>query len=351
MPLGVPRLDNRGTGWDRALRALAVALLLCLVVCSGGCRRGGPADATGPGGDGQTPGPVTPQPIPSGAFPGAVATPMPSAALAVTLSAAISGEGIDSISGLAPSGDGGYVLAGETKASDGDTWDGWMVKVGADGQPAWARACGGAGDEMWSCIRRTSDGGFIVVGITSSLGAGGNDAWLTKFDGGGNQLWTRTYGGPGMEYAQEIQQTSDGGFIVVGGTQPPGGSWDAWLVKADPAGNEVWARTCGGAESDGARSVQQLADGGYIVAGDGIAVLQTSDGGFIVAGGMNYDLWLLTTDGEGNGLSSLTLGGPDALDMAAAVLLAPDGGYVAAGSTGSSGDGSEGWLVAVRASE
>jgi hypothetical protein len=427
-----------GTGWHRALRALAVAFLLCLVVCSGGCRRGEPANATEPGGDGQAPAPVAPQPAAPGAFPGAVATAMPSATLAVTLSAVISGEGIDGISGLAPSGDGSYVLAGETKASDDDTWDGWLVRVTADGEPVWGRTCGGAGDEMLSCIRRTSDGGYVVAGITSSLGAGGNDALLMKFDSDGNQLWTCTYGGPGMEYAQKVQQTSDGGFIVVGGTQSSGGgSWDAWLVKADAAGNEVWSRTFGGAGSDGARGVQQLADGGYIVVGDtassgagaediwlcrtdaqgnelwsrtfggsaldwawdiqttgdggyiiagytascgspdralllrtdgegdqvfcrtfggagvgdGIAVLQTSDGGFIVAGGMNYDLWLLTTDGEGNGLSSLTLGGPDALDMAAAVLLAPDGGCVAAGSTGSSGDGSEGWLVAVRAGE
>jgi len=447
VPLGVPRLDNRGPGWDRALRALAVALLLCLVVCSGGCRRGGPAAATQPGGeppgttqpggDGQTPGPVTPPPATPGAFPGAVATAMPNATLTVTLSAVISGEGIDIISGLAPSGDGGWVLAGETKASDDDTWDGWLVKVDAAGEPVWARTCGGAGDEMLSCIRRTSDGGYIVAGFTSSVGAGGNDASLVKFDSDGNQLWMRTYGGPGMEYAQKVQQTSDGGFIVVGGTQPPGGSGDAWLIKTDAAGNETWSRTFGGAGSDGARGVQQLADGGYIVVGetassgagaediwlcrtdtqgnelwsrtfggsaldwawdiqttgdggyiiagytascgspdralllrtdgegnqvfcrtfggagvgDGIAVLQTSDGGFVLAGGMNYDLWLLTTDAEGNGVRSLTLGGPDAGDMAAAVLLAPEGGCVAAGSTGSSGDGSEGWLVAVRAGD
>ncbi len=80
--------------------------------------------------------------------------------------------------------------------------------------------------------------------------------------------FAKTYVGVGWNWAPFIQQTSDGGYIVACGTDSLGvGYSDAFLVKTDANGNIIWAKTYGGTGYDGASSVQQTSDGGYIVAG------------------------------------------------------------------------------------
>ena len=124
--------------------------------------------------------------------------------------------------------------------------DCWLVKTDSYGNPEWEKTYGGndcdAAEDVW----QTSDGGFIIVGITNSFGAGNFDIWLIKTDGNGNELWNRTYGGRKMEYGTSVQQTSDGGYIIGGFTGSYGmGGNDAWLVKVDNHGNLEWNKTFG----------------------------------------------------------------------------------------------------------
>ena len=81
-------------------------------------------------------------------------------------------------------------------------------------------------------------------------------------------VWSETFGGADDDYAWSVQQTSDGGYILAGETYSNGsGGSDAWLIKTDSEGREVWSETFGGADWDYAYSVQLTSDGGYILAG------------------------------------------------------------------------------------
>ncbi|PJA26943.1 MAG: hypothetical protein CO189_08780, partial [candidate division Zixibacteria bacterium CG_4_9_14_3_um_filter_46_8] len=117
----------------------------------------------------------------------------------------------------------------------------------------------------------------------------------------GDTLWTRTYGGSNWDGAYSVQQTNDGGYIIAGETASFGaGDWDFYLVKTDGTGDTLWTRTYGGSNADVALSVRQTVDGGYIIAG------YTESLG---AGGK--DFFLVKTDAVGDTLWTRTYGGSD----------------------------------------
>jgi len=102
----------------------------------------------------------------------------------------------------------------------------------------WAKTYGGAGGDFSYSVQQTSDGGYIVAGLTTSFGASGYDILLIKTDGNGNIIWTKTYRGIYEDGAYYVQQTSDGGYILTGYTSSFGaGDYGIFLIKTDANGN------------------------------------------------------------------------------------------------------------------
>jgi hypothetical protein len=199
------------------------------------------------------------------------------------------GTSWDKAKSVQQTSDGGYILAGFTGSYGAGFSDLWLVKTDADGNEQWNKTFGGFDWDTAESVQQTSDNGYILAGYTFSYGAGSADVWLLKTDADGNKQWDRTFGGTGDDFASSVQQTADDGYILAGYTESLGaGSFDAWLIKADSEGNEQWNRTFGGAEMDSSFSVQQTADGGYILAG------YTESYG---AG--SSDFWLIKVNGEG----------------------------------------------------
>jgi|SRR3989339_1237827 len=130
---------------------------------------------------------------------------------------------------------------------------------------------GGSSNDKLLAMEQTSDDGYILVGITSSFGAGGYDVYLVKTDWAGNQIWSKHWGGTGNDEGVSVQQTTDGGYIIAGSTSSFGaGSNDAYLIKTDANGDSLWTKTFGTASSENALSVQQTSDGGYIITGQAV---------------------------------------------------------------------------------
>jgi len=222
--------------------------------------------------------------------------------------------------------DGGYIVAGTRFPFAGWDVDIFLIKTDANGNIIWAKTYGGTDDDTAFSVQQTSDGGYIVAGYTWSFGAGGRDAFLVKTDANGNVQWAKTYGGTHRDVAYSVQQTSDGGYIVAGGTISFGaGGGDIFLIKTDANGNVQWAKTYGGTDYDWAYSVQQTSDGGYIVAG--------GTNSFGAGGG---DIFLIKTDANGNIIWAKTYGGTN-YEWAFSVQQTSDGGYIVAGRTYSFG--------------
>lgn len=185
----------------------------------------------------------------------------------------------------------------------------------------WQRTYGGSSSDTGFNLVPTSDGGMAILGVTRSFGQSVFDAYLIRTDSNGAELWHRTYGTSSYEWAYSLTATADGGFLIGGTTYPSG--FRAWLVKVDSNGNQQWTRTYGDVPTVG------------------FAAIQTTDGGYALTGyksvtGNGYDAYLLKTDAQGNEQWERTWGGTGN-DWGKSLLQTSDGGYLETGWTDSSG--------------
>jgi predicted secreted protein len=176
------------------------------------------------------------------------------------------GSGYDDGYSVQQTSDEGYVVAGYTNSYGAGGDDVWLIKTDSSGNMAWNKTFGGSGYDDGYSVQQTSDEGYVVAGYTNSYGAGGDDVWLIKTDSSGNMAWNKTFGGSGYDDGYSVQQTSDGGYIIVG-TTIPGFYSDVYLIKTDSSGNLEWNKTFAGLGNDHGYSIQQTSDGGYIIAG------------------------------------------------------------------------------------
>ncbi|PHR31050.1 MAG: hypothetical protein COA38_08895 [Fluviicola sp.] len=278
--------------------------------------------------------------------------------------------------------DGGYILAGTTASFGAGSGDHFIVKVDSIGTFEWQKFYGGAGFEKLNDVILSNDSSFYFLGITSSSGAGAEDAQVLKTNLNGDTLWTKTYGGALNDNATSLIQASDSNLLFVGWTNNYNASISSVLLnKIDPAGNLIWTKTYGGAFSDRGTHLIQTSDGGYMISGNtqsstagmfnklyliktdnlgdtiwtraynnhnfthGIHIEQTSDGGYIITGteGISVfspDLFLFKIDQNGNEEWNLIYGGYE-MDYGLCVKQTFDEGYVVTGLNSSMGAGQQ----------
>jgi Secretion system C-terminal sorting domain/Domain of unknown function DUF11 len=289
----------------------------------------------------------------------------------------IGGSGFDDLRSIQQTADGGYILGGiSTSDISGDktenasgVYDFWVVKTDSLGVIQWQNTIGGNDFDKLYSVQQTSDGGYILGGISYSNISGdksenciGNyDYWIVKVDAQGSILWQNTIGGDDLDELWSIQQTSDGGYIIGGSSQSSVsgdktennlGDKDYWVVKTDSLGIIQWQNTIGGNDIDNLNSISQTMDGGYILGGWSASNI-SSDKSEACLGSTDY--WIVKTDAQGNIEWENTIGG-DSTERLSSVQQTYDGGYILGGisMSGISGDKTENvlgisdfWMVKV----
>jgi gliding motility-associated-like protein len=243
------------------------------------------------------------------------------------------------------------------------TWDCWITKINSSGVIQWQHSYGGDNDDIATCIQQTSDGGYIFAGSTRSNNGDvsglhfTDDFWVVKINAAGAIQWQKCLGGSSYEVANAIKQTTDGGYIVTGYTNSSDGNVigshgyeECWVVKLDNTGTVQWQKCYGGGSGDGGNDIQQTTDGGYIIAG----YSGSSDGdlsGVGNHGGVDY--FVLKINATGAVQWKKCYGG-SSLDKARSIRQTNDGGYVVAGfSNSTDGDrtssmgSSDYWIVKI----
>lgn len=181
----------------------------------------------------------------------------------------------ENLSGLVASSDGGAVFCGNTdKKAENGSGNVYLAKADAKGNLSWKKFFGEKDWEEALDLITTRDGGFALVGLTNSKGAGDLDCWLLKTSRDGFKQWDKTYGGKDADLANTLVQTDDGGFLLAGATksQRSGArNFAAYLAQTSPGGDLQWEQHLGGDKTDLFTVAKLLHDQSLIAGG-------TSDG-------------------------------------------------------------------------
>ncbi len=187
----------------------------------------------------------------------------------------------------------GLLLVGDTTsfgANVSNTSDIWVLRLDENGNVLWQETYGGGKWDRPEDALVTPEGDVIIAGWSYSFSVGEDDAWVLKLNSDGNILWQKTYGGKYWDYADAVTLSPNGDIIVVGGTSSFGaGDDDVWILRLDPNGNVIWQKTYGGKGDDEAYAVALAPNGNIIVAG------YTNS-----FGSADYDAWVLDVPLDGS---------------------------------------------------
>ncbi len=219
---------------------------------------------------------------------------------------------------------GDFIVVGASNDKNGGMHDLWVVRANTNGEFLWEQKFGGAGLDEAYCIKKTSDSGFIVSGLTESKGNGDADMWVLRFDRWGKLLWDKTYGGAGYEEARSIIETANGDFIVAGCTTSGGeGKKDINLIRVNASGKEIWNKKYGYEYNDLAREVIETSNGDILLVGTSAS-----------NGGQKTNSIAIRTDSKGEVIWEKQFGKTNR-NMAYSVVELRNNELVIAGSTSS----------------
>lgn len=169
-------------------------------------------------------------------------------------------------------------------------------------------------------------------GVANIVSNGSTDLYIEKMDPNGNLIWTYTAGGAGSDAGLSIALDGTGNVYVTGLFMglvdfDPGvgnadlisnGDWDVFILKLDPNGNFVWAKSYGSADTDQTWDLKIDQSGNLYTIGTfdshilttldfdpGPGIANTAGFGF----NFNHNIFIQKLDSDGNFIWVKVLGG------------------------------------------
>jgi len=195
--------------------------------------------------------------------------------------------------------DGGYAILGYTQSNDGDitdkqdeSFDYWLLKFNVENELQWQKTYGGSADERGNDIIQTQDGGYAILGFSFSsdgdltANAGLQDYWLAKLDASGTISWQKSFGYQGSDSGISVLQTNDQGYLITGvlDITASGGEGNTSRNSSRHAGGDYWTLKL---NSSGDIEWSKYFGGNFTDTPE--SVIQTEDNGFIIVGGSDSD--------------------------------------------------------------
>ncbi|GGB78619.1 hypothetical protein GCM10011325_02670 [Dyadobacter sediminis] len=227
-------------------------------------------------------------------------------------------------------------------------YDYWIVKITSNGTKQWDKTIGGSGGENLVYVDQTAAGNYILGGYSNSNKSGdktsGNpgfvDYWIVQLSKDGLKQWDKSFGGNAQDFLVSMDRTSDGGYILGGNSsstnamdksEPNRGLRDFWVVKINANGEKQWDKTIGGEKEDHLKSIKQTADGGYLIGGDSQS---GKSGNKTEARKGESDYWIVKLNPAGTIAWNKTIGGAaNSSSKLLAAIPERDGGYLLCGNT------------------
>jgi hypothetical protein len=237
-----------------------------------------------------------------------------------------------------------------------------LMEFNLDGDVLWERTWGAGGYEQAFSVAPAGDGGYYVFGETDSYGAGDRDFLLLKITADGTEDWAQTYGGAYREWPYGMLQLSNGDLLLYGFTEASPGERDQYAVRVDPAGDAIWEYTVESPEEELVADALEMEQGDLvltvIVERDGelaeldadgnvqwqhryeldgwqfaSQIARTDDDGFLLAGfsmdsSQQADTWLARCSSAGELERETSFGNPSFDDYASSLIRLNDGTYM-----------------------
>jgi len=247
-----------------------------------------------------------------------------------------SGTGDNVLDKIIETRDLGYIIVGLSVNIGLQGWHARITRIDSSLEIAWEKDLP-EGTQLYD-VQQTSDNGYLVGGVEKTGEYFTESYHILKMDENGNEQWRKTFAGDRFDFLISLEETADGGYILGGHsnslisgdkTEVNYGRFDYWIIKLDSVGNIEWQKTLGGDEDDLLKAISQTSDGGYIVAGtseSGISGVKTE------ASRGDKDYWIVKIDATGDILWQKTIGGDDT-DEIADMKVTRWGGYILTGTS------------------
>jgi subtilisin family serine protease len=242
---------------------------------------------------------------------------------------------------ISKTADGGFILCGYSYSFSHGDCDFLIYKLDADGKKQWRKNFGGAYMDQASSIKQLEDGGYLLVGTTNSFTHGGYDVLIYRLKENGDKMWRKNFGSTGYEAGTSACVTVDGEIILMGESNKiTHGGYDLLVYKLDSEGNKIWREPFGGANDEramnwfpGGCQACPCSDTGYMAVGMGDTYTNGS-----------YDIFLQKIGPEGEDLDHKNFGG-EFWEDSYALCHTADGGYLIVGSSDTFTNGCEDFVL------